>query len=121
MSKANDNGIPGEKYSSLWFFIAFAVVVLLPFVLPFPISFVLSLIVILCLFIVRLDIALRKAGRGGIMEWYKSFSSTGFGRGLGTAVNRSLFQPLKYSCINCGNEHNQIACPKCGSKAVRPV
>jgi hypothetical protein len=24
-----------------------------------------------------------------------------------------------YSCINCGTRHNEIACPKCGSKMKR--
>ena len=28
-------------------------------------------------------------------------------------------RPLKYYCMNCGKEHNEIACPNCGSKAKR--
>jgi hypothetical protein len=41
---------------------------------------------------------------------------------------RSLFQspsstygksPLKYYCMSCGNEHKEIAYPKCGSKMKR--
>jgi rRNA maturation endonuclease Nob1 len=28
-------------------------------------------------------------------------------------------RPLKYYCMNCGNQHNEIACPNCGSKMKR--
>jgi predicted RNA-binding Zn-ribbon protein involved in translation (DUF1610 family) len=38
----------------------------------------------------------------------------GAGKGLG------IFDPgsgkLKYYCMTCGEQHNQLACPKCGSK-----
>jgi DNA-directed RNA polymerase subunit RPC12/RpoP len=29
------------------------------------------------------------------------------------------YNPIKYYCVNCGNEHKEIACPKCGSKIKR--
>jgi hypothetical protein len=28
-------------------------------------------------------------------------------------------QGLKYYCMNCGKEHNEVACPNCGSKMKR--
>ena len=28
-------------------------------------------------------------------------------------------RPLKYYCMSCGKEHNEIACPNCGSKMKR--
>jgi hypothetical protein len=118
-SKASNN-IGGMNYL-VWLLISLGTVVILSFVLPFPISFVVSLLVIFCLNIIRAEMTLRKAGTGGIKGWLKSFSSSGFGPGLGTGINSSLYQPLRFSCMNCGNEHNKIACPKCGSKAVRPV
>jgi hypothetical protein len=61
---------------------------------------------------------LRKAGMGGIKGLFKS---SGFDGAFGTGFNSFLYHPLRFSCMNCGNEHNKIACPKCGSKAVRPV
>jgi hypothetical protein len=121
MAKANDNYNPAKKNYLVWLVISMAIVILLPFVLPFPISFIISLIVVLCLFIIRADMELRKAGMGGIKSWYKSLSSSEFGRRWGTGINGSAYQPLRFSCMNCGNEHNKIACPKCGSKAVRAV
>lgn len=116
MSKANDN--IGEKNYLTWLLISLVIAVIFSFVLPFPISFYVTLLVIFCLNIIRAEMTLRKSGMGGINGFFKS---TGFGGGLGAGINNSLFRPLKFSCMNCGNEHNKIACPKCGSKAVRPV
>jgi hypothetical protein len=118
---AGSNYNPSRKNYLIWLFGCVATIVILPFFLPFPISFIVSLIVILCLSIFRVEMTLRNAGLGGIKGLFKSFSCSGFGRGLGTGINSPLYQPLRFSCMNCGNEHNKIACPKCGSKAVRAV
>ncbi len=67
---------------------------------------------IVSLGIYRDDRALRKAGMEGIKDWYKSIFSSGFGPRTG--INGSAYQPLTFSCINCGNEHNETACPNCG-------
>lgn len=120
MSKANDDYSPLERNFPFWLFISIAIVIMLHIVLPFPISFILSIIVIFCLGIYRDDRALRKAGMGGIKGWYKSMFS-GLGPRTGTGINGSAYQPLKFSCINCGTEHDKIACPECGSKGVRPI
>jgi predicted RNA-binding Zn-ribbon protein involved in translation (DUF1610 family) len=50
---------------------------------------------------------------------YKSMTSS-----LGGSWNNSVgtgmgYSPIKFYCMNCGNEHREYACPKCGSKAVR--
>jgi hypothetical protein len=119
MSKGSDN--KGEKNYLVWSLISLVIVVIFYYVLPFPISFVVSLLVIFCINIIRAEMILRKAGMGGIRGWLKFSSSSGFGRGLGTGISSSLYRPLRFSCMNCGNEHDKIACPKCGSKAVRPV
>jgi rubrerythrin len=39
-----------------------------------------------------------------------------FGSMFGSSQNSSS---LKYYCMNCGTQHKQIACPKCGSKMKR--
>ncbi len=43
------------------------------------------------------------------------------GRSIGTGLFGfgSGGSSLKYYCINCGTQHNQAACPKCGSKMKR--
>ena len=107
--------------SLIWLSINMAIIIMLHLVLPFPMSFIVSLIAIFGIAIYRNDRALRKAGMGGIKDWYKSMFSSGFGPRWNTGANGSVYQPLKFSCINCGNEHNEIACPNCGSKGVRPV
>ena len=88
----------------------------LSLILPFPISLGVLVLVLFLVNIVRTEIALRKAGIGGIKGLYKSSSSLGFHHGIRNAF---VYTPLKLYCMNCGNEHRKIACPKCGSKAVR--
>ena len=89
---------------------------LVSFILPFPIALGVLLIVIFSVNIIRAEIRLRKAGVGGIKGWYKSLSSSGFEPG---SSNSHLYNPIKFYCMNCGNEHREITCPNCGSKAVK--
>src|SRR5918911_1430780 len=91
------------------------------FVVPFPLSFGIALLVYFALNAVRMHIALKKQGMtGGIKDLYKSVSSS-----LGGSWNNSSggigmgYSPIKFYCMNCGYEHRENACPKCGSKAVR--
>lgn len=113
MSKAND-GPFGKTYLA-WFFVSVVTVFMVSLVLPFPISFVASIIVILAFSVIRADIAMKKAGMGGIKGWYRSLTPSESGR----RSTDYLLDPIKFSCMNCGKEHNKTACPKCGSKAVR--
>ena len=113
MSKA-DNSPVGNKYLA-WLFVSVVTVFMVSLVLPFPISFIVSVIVLLTLGVIRADIAMKKSGIGGIKDWVRSLRSSD-SNWRGTAY---LMDPIKYSCINCGSEHNKTACPNCGSKAVR--
>ena len=113
MSKADDSSF-GKKYLA-WFFVSVLTVFMVSLILPFPISLVASIIVILALSVIRADIAMKKAGMGGIKSWYKSFTSSESGHW----ETGYLLDPIKFSCMNCGKEHKETACPKCGSKAVR--
>ena len=88
----------------------------LSLLLPFPIALGVLLIVIFSVNIIRAEIRLRKAGVGGIKGWYKSLSSSGFEP---SSSNSHLYNPIKFYCMNCGNEHRKITCPNCGSKAVK--
>lgn len=113
MSKV-DNSPVGNKYLA-WLFVSVVTVFMVSLVLPFPISFIVSIIVLLALSVIRADIAMKKSGMGGIKGWFRSLRSSD-SSWRGTSY---LMDPIKYSCINCGNQHNRIACPNCGSKAVR--
>jgi hypothetical protein len=113
MSESNESPF-GRKYLAL-LFVSVVTVFMVSLVLPFPISLVVSVIVILSLSVIRADIAMKKAGMGGIKGWYRYLTSSESGR----ADTSYLLDPIKFSCMNCGKEHNKTACPKCGSKAVR--
>jgi hypothetical protein len=104
--------------SLTWTLLYLGIAFFLSVVLPFPIALLVLLVVLFSLNIVRAEIRLRKAGVGGIKGWYKSLSSSGFGR---SGRNDYGYHQLKFSCMNCGKEHNKIACPRCGSKAVRAL
>ena len=90
------------------------------FVVPFPLSFGIALLVYFALNAARMHIAVKRQGMpGGIKDLYKSMSSS-----LGSSWSNSTsagmgYCPIKYYCMNCGYEHRENACPKCGSKAVR--
>jgi Zn finger protein HypA/HybF involved in hydrogenase expression len=47
-------------------------------------------------------------GMSNIRQMFNSFSAPQMG-----------YQPLKYYCMSCGNEHRETSCPKCGSKMIR--
>ena len=100
----------------IWLCIYMGIGLAISVILPFPISFGVLLLALFLLSILRTELALRKAGIGGIKGLYKSLSSLEFGRGIG---NGSGYAPLKFYCMNCGYEHGENACPKCGSKAVK--
>ena len=114
MSKTNDS--PAQDNGLSWMLVSLVAVIIITLLLPFPISFVLSLIVIFSLAIVRANLMLKKTGIGGIKGLSESYSSFKSGRGWGTSDN---YKPLTFYCMICGYPHKKIACPKCGSKAVK--
>jgi len=73
-------------------------------------------IVFLLVNAVRTDIALRRQGIGGIKGLYKSLTSFGKSNNSGSGFGHT---PTKFYCMNCGYEHREYECPKCGSKAVK--
>jgi|SRR6476661_3450392 len=107
----------------VWFIAYMIIGLAVSFVVPFPISLVMVLLVYFGVNSVRMHIVLKKQGMpGGIKDLYKSMRSS-----LGNSSNNNMFgdgggmgySPIKYYCMNCGYEHKENACPKCGSKAVR--
>jgi rubrerythrin len=117
MTNSNEYENLAGKNQLPWMLISLGTVVILSLVLPFPVGFLASIVVLFSLNIIRAEIMLRKAGMGGIKGYYKSFSSLESGKDWG--VSNTLYKPLTFSCMNCGYVHKKIACPKCGSKAVR--
>jgi len=90
------------------------------FVVPFPLSFGIVLLVYFALNAVRMHIALKRQGMpGGIKDLYKSMSPSLGGSWSNSAGAGMGYSPIKFYCMNCGYEHKENSCPKCGSKAVR--
>jgi hypothetical protein len=110
----NENQI--RKNYLIWLFVYLGIGFAISIIIPFPLSIGVMVLVLFLLNIVRTEIALRKAGMGGIKGLYKNSSSFSFRRGNSNGL---VYTPLKFYCMNCGYEHRKIACPKCGAKAVR--
>ena len=88
----------------MWIGISLGISIAISIILPFPISLVVIVGVFILLSMYMRKIAMKRMGTGtrvGI-----------FGSGIGSAK-------LKYYCMNCGAQHSQAACPKCGSKMKR--
>jgi hypothetical protein len=107
----------------LTIYLAVAFVIL--FFLPFPVDLAVALLAFLALSWYKRNLLLRKLDLENarskdtgfefkkIKEFYKSifsnvFHSTDYGQ-----------SQVRYYCMKCGNEHREIACPKCGSKMKR--
>ncbi len=92
-----------------WSIIYVGIGLVLVLVLPFPYDLVSVLgLFILINFLRGRSIVKRYGGTGGIRDLFSSLSSS-------IPANRQS-TPLKYYCMSCGKEHNEIACPDCGCK-----
>ncbi|MFL6330889.1 MAG: hypothetical protein ACJ705_07720 [Nitrososphaeraceae archaeon] len=104
----------------VWFIAYMGIGLAISFVVPFPLSFGIALLAFLLLNAARMHIALKRQGMpGGFKDLYKSMNSS-----LGGSWNNSGgigmgYSPIKFYCMNCGYEHKENGCPKCGSKALR--
>ena len=118
----NDNSNNKHIVTNYWVWLAAYLVVGLAvsFVVPFPLSFGIALLVYFALNAIRTHLALKRQGMsGGLKDLYKSMSSS-LGGSWSNSVGAGMgYSPIKYYCMNCGYEHKENACPKCGSKAVR--
>jgi Zn finger protein HypA/HybF involved in hydrogenase expression len=77
-----------------------------------------SMFVLVLVNMVRRKVALRTTNESVLRAMYEWFTS----RGEISIIDRTMrfwHTPVKFYCMNCGNQHGKIACPHCGSKAVR--
>ena len=104
----------------IWFIGYMGIGLAISFVVPFPISLVMALLVYFGLNAVRMHIVLKRQGMpGGIKGLYKSMTSSLSGSWNNNNAGGIGYSPIKFYCMDCGHEHKESACPKCGSKAVR--
>ncbi|MGI0043010.1 MAG: hypothetical protein ACRD47_04800 [Nitrososphaeraceae archaeon] len=80
--------------------------------LPFPASLVAAIGGFMLVNFLRTRLMLKKMGIGmkGLFGSLRSSDAS---------PSMSGYSPIKYYCMSCGNEHKEIACPKCGSKMKR--
>ena len=91
-----------------WWGIYIGLSLALSFLVPFPLSLLMLFLTILGIDYCRARKVMKNMGLSDIREMFCSFSNPQAG-----------YNPLRYFCMSCGNEHREIACPKCGSKMKR--
>ena len=96
------------KWMSLYIAIGFIAALLL----PFPASLLGAIGGFMLVNFLRTRAMLKKAGVS-VRGLFGPLRSSG----LGPSMNG--YNPIKFYCMSCGNEHKEIACPKCGSKMKR--
>jgi hypothetical protein len=84
---------------------------ILVYLLPYPYDFIsLGSFFVLMIYLRNRNEIKRFGGMDGIKNLFGLFSSQKPG---------DQSRTLKYYCMSCGKEHNEIACPDCGSKMKR--
>ena len=92
-----------------WLGIYMSVGIIISLLMPFPLSLIVAFgAYIIINFFRRARLAKRYQNIGGVKNIFGSFSSP--------STYSNGYSPLKYYCMGCGNEHKEIACPRCGSK-----
>jgi hypothetical protein len=101
-------------YRLKWLGLYMGISLILLFLLRFPYDFisVLGLLVLVNYLRARRNIIKRYGGMSRIKDMFGSVSAP-------MADNNNQYRRLKYYCMNCGKEHNDIKCPNCGSKMKR--
>jgi hypothetical protein len=95
-----------------WLGLYLGIGLVLVLLLPFPYDFVSLLGIFILINFIRARSMMKRYGRtSGIKDMFRSFSPSMSGS--------NQYRPLKYYCMGCGREHNEIACPNCGSKMKR--
>jgi hypothetical protein len=108
------------KWLAVYMGIAFVIAILL----PFPIDWLVAIPIFLLINLYRRKIFFRKlnmhfkdkpttANLKGIKEFFKLVSHNPLSQ------SDDSYRRVNYFCMKCGKEHNEISCPKCGSKMKR--
>lgn len=105
-----------------WMAIYLAVTFIIVLFLPFPADLALALIAFLVLGWYRRLLLLSKAGLKNPTNTFTGFEFKKIKELYKSNISDSIDysqSKVKYYCMNCGYEHREIGCPKCGSKMKR--
>lgn len=106
------------KWTAIYLAVAFIITLLL----PFPTDLALALVAFLVLGWCRRYLLLRKLGMKNPTSTVTGFDFKKIKELYKSNISNSIDDSqslVKYHCMNCGNEHREIACPICGSKMKR--
>ena len=109
MSEISNNNRHFLLYTLKWMSIYMAIGFIAALLLPFPVSLIGAIGGVMVLNFLRTRFMLKKMG----ISMRGLFSSL---RSSDMSPSTYGYNPMKYYCMNCGNEHKEIACPRCGSK-----
>lgn len=99
-------------YTLKWMSIYIAIGFIAAMLLPFPASLVVAIGGFILVNFLRTLSMLKKKG----ISMRGLFGSL---RSSDASPSMYGYNPIKYYCMSCGNEHKEIACPRCGSKMKR--
>jgi apolipoprotein N-acyltransferase len=90
----------------MWMGISFGISIAISMLVPFPLSLVIIMGVFILLNLYMRNRMMRRGGSGML---------------FGSMPSSSMFggNSIRYYCMTCGMQHNQAACPRCGSKMKR--
>lgn len=109
MSEISNNNRHFLLYALKWMSIYIAIGFIAALLLPFPVSLVGAIGGVMLLNFLRTRLMMKKMG----ISMKGLFGSL---RSSDMSPSTYGYSPIKYYCMSCGNEHREIACPKCGSK-----
>jgi hypothetical protein len=117
----NNNGqdfLHQVKWLSVYMIIGLVII----WLFTFPIDFALLILILASINIWRRRVLLKKLhlDKPRVLGWRRLFKSLFQSPASSSAYDSSRDNNLvKYYCMLCGNQNNEIACPRCGSKMKR--
>ena len=108
-------------YQLKWLAVFMTIGFVIVYLFTFPIDLVMIIALFLLINIYRRRTMLKKLGLLDVshMKGIKGFFKSLFQSPTSSSMFGGSSAQLKYFCMACGNEHKEIACPKCGSKMKR--
>jgi hypothetical protein len=101
-------------YTLKWMSVYIAIGLVAALIFPFPTSLIVALGGFVLVNFLRTRLMLKRMGLSmkGLFDSLRASN-------VNSSSSMYGYNPIKYYCMGCGTQHNEIACPKCGSKMKR--
>jgi hypothetical protein len=105
-------------YQLKWLAVFIAIGFIIIYFFEFPLDLIMLIVAFIVINIYKTRVMLKKLG---ILNHSNVKDIKGFIKSLFRSPSSSMDEntSVRYYCMSCGNEHREIACPKCGSKMKR--